>query len=110
MHHMPDFRAHRPLWIVGCFAALCTVNASWAQSPPAAEDTSGPLQEITVAATRHEESLSRVPISLTALTQEAMDVRGIKDFQDIVRFTPGVNIDNSGTNAIGIRGISSSGG
>ena len=39
-----------------------------------------------------------------------MDERGIKDFQDIVRFTPGVNIDNSGTNAISIRGISSSAG
>ena len=39
-----------------------------------------------------------------------MDQRGIKDFQDIARFTPGVNIDNSGTNAISIRGISSSGG
>ena len=39
-----------------------------------------------------------------------MDIRGIKDFQDIARFTPGVSIDNSGTNAISIRGISSSGG
>src|SRR6202043_4020874 len=73
-------------------------------------DTQGPLQEITVTATRHEESLSKVPISVTALTQEAMDVRGIKDIQDVARFTPGVRIDNSGTNNIAIRGISSSGG
>ena len=63
-----------------------------------------------MTATRREESLSKVPISVTALTQETMDEKGIKDFQDIVRFTPGVNIDNSGTNAISIRGISSSGG
>ncbi len=63
-----------------------------------------------MTATRHEESLSKVPISVTALTQEAMDMRGIKDFQDVARFTPGVNIDNSGTNNISIRGISSSGG
>ncbi len=76
----------------------------------AAEEAAGPLQEITVTATRHEESLSKVPISVTALTQEAMDIRGIKDFQDIVHFTPGVNIDNSGTNNIAIRGIASSGG
>jgi outer membrane receptor protein involved in Fe transport len=51
-----------------------------------------------------------VPISVTALTQETMDNLGIKDFQDVARFTPGVTIDNSGTNAISIRGISSSGG
>jgi iron complex outermembrane receptor protein len=75
----------------------------------AAEET-GPLQEITVTATRHEESLSKVPISVTALTQDAMDLRGVKDFQDVAKFTPGVIIDNSGTNNISIRGISSSGG
>jgi iron complex outermembrane recepter protein len=68
------------------------------------------LQEVVVTATRHEESLSKVPISVTALTQEDMDQRGIKDFQDVARFTPGVSIDTSGTNAISIRGISSSGG
>ena len=51
-----------------------------------------------------------MPISVTALTQEAMDVRGIKDFLDVARFTPGINIDNSGTNNIAIRGIASTGG
>ncbi len=70
----------------------------------------GPLQEITVTATRHEESLSKVPISVTALTQEALDLRGIKDFNDVAKFTPGVTVDVSGTNNISIRGISSSGG
>ena len=39
-----------------------------------------------------------------------MDQKGMKDFTDIVRFTPGVSIDQTGTNAISIRGISSSGG
>src|SRR4029077_2168992 len=68
------------------------------------------LQEVVVTATRREEELSKVPISVTALTQEAIDRRGIKDINDIVRFTPGVTIDNSGTNAISIRGISSSAG
>ena len=75
-----------------------------------AAEVSGPLQEIVVTATRHEESLSKVPISVTALTQEAMDVRGIKDILDMARFTPGINIDNSGTNNIAIRGIASTGG
>jgi iron complex outermembrane recepter protein len=68
------------------------------------------LQEVVVTATRREEELSKVPISVTALTQDAIDSRGIKDFRDMVRFTPGVTIDDSGTNAISIRGISSSGG
>src|SRR5579872_5173357 len=75
------------------------------------DDTSpGLLQEIVVTATRREESLSKVPISVTALTQDAMDLRGIKDILDVARFTPGINIDNSGTNNIAIRGIASTGG
>src|SRR5579859_7373432 len=68
------------------------------------------LQEVTVTATRRAESLSKVPISVTALTQEALDDRGIKDFTEVARFTPGVNVDNSGTNNISIRGIASTGG
>ncbi len=97
-----------------CIAALASTPAQ-AQTAPADNTTAtetgrGGLQEVVVTATRREESLSKVPISVTALTQEDIDQRGIKDFQDIVRFTPGVSIDNSGTNAISIRGISSSGG
>jgi iron complex outermembrane recepter protein len=81
-----------------------------AEQAEATEAPGGSLQEVTVTATRHEESLSKVPISVTALTQEALDDRGIKDFTEIARFTPGVNFDNSGTNNISIRGISSTGG
>ena len=70
----------------------------------------GDLEEIVVTATRRSEALSKVPISVTALSQDSMDARGIKDFQDIARYTPGINFDSAGTNAISIRGISSSGG
>ena len=84
-------------------------GTAWTQTPPPSEPSSA-LQEIIVTSTRHEESLSKVPLSVTALTQESIDVRGIKDFQDIARFTPGVKIDNTGTNNISIRGIASTGG
>src|SRR5277367_4064141 len=107
--HWDPIEPRRVGAIYAVLAVLCTAGASAADTT-AAEDNSGPLQEITVTATRHEESLSKVPISVTALTQDAMDLRGIKDFQDIVRFTPGVSIDNAGTNNIAIRGIASSGG
>src|SRR6202167_3019814 len=95
----------------GAVALSTGALAADANAPDSAPEMgSGGLQEVVVTATRHEEALSKVPISVTALTQDAMDSRGIKDFQDIARFTPGVSIDNSGTNAISIRGISSSAG
>src|SRR5579863_5659791 len=81
-----------------------------ADQPQSGEAAAPALQEVVVTATRREESLSKVPISVTALTQESLDDRGIKDFSEVARFTPGVNFDNSGTNNISIRGISGTGG
>lgn len=110
--------------VAACFLSFPhTVRADDAASAPPAVGSADPattaaeaaprgevLQEIVVTAQRREEALSKVPISVTALTQADMDQKGIKDFLDVARFTPGVSIDNSATKAITIRGISSSGG
>ncbi len=100
----------RPALSAAVAAALVGVpSIVWSDTAPAPE-ASGGLQEIVVTATRHEENLSRVPLSVTAMTQETLDIRGIKDIQDVARFTPGVYVDNSGTANVSIRGIASSGG
>ena len=106
----------RPLGAAALLALLTSApHPGLAQQAAQAQSTeeaapSGPLQEVTVTATRREQSLSKVPISVTALTQESLDERGVKDFTEVARFTPGVNFDNSGTNNISIRGISGTGG
>jgi iron complex outermembrane recepter protein len=103
----------------GATRAACQVSfalfafgplGAWADQPQSGEEAAPALQEVVVTATRREESLSKVPLSITALTQESLDERGIKDFSEVARFTPGVNFDNSGTNNISIRGISGTGG
>src|SRR5580765_1231277 len=86
------------------------VTQAQEQAPAAETGAVAGLQEVVVTATRREQSLSKVPISVSALTQDALDERGIKDFSEVARFTPGVNFDNSGTNNISIRGISGTGG
>jgi outer membrane receptor protein involved in Fe transport len=70
------------------------------------------LQEITVTATRREESLSKVPISIAAIGQKDMDSRGLKQIDGLARFTPGLVLDRAvnGGNNISIRGISSGAG
>lgn len=97
-----------------CRAALyALVVLAFTTLPPIAAADQGPqLQEVVVTATRRAENESKVPISMTALTQAAMDDRGIKDITDVVRFTPGVTVDGGvgSTNSITIRGIGSSGG
>ncbi|HEX3848659.1 MAG TPA: TonB-dependent receptor [Steroidobacteraceae bacterium] len=100
----------RTLIAAGTIGLSGTAVAADAETNAAPAASPGGLEEIVVTATRHEESIGRVPISVTAFSQDMIDQKGIKDFQDVVRFTPGVSIDTSGTNAISIRGISSSGG
>ena len=94
--------------------AVCGSGATVAYAadavPPSESAASGGLAEVTVTAQRREETLSKVPISVTAMTQADIDNKGIKDISDVARFTPGINVDNSGTNNIAIRGIASSGG
>jgi iron complex outermembrane receptor protein len=78
----------------------------------AAEGDEPVLQEIVVTATRREESLSKVPVSVSAISQEQMDAQGLKVIDDIVRYTPGLQFTRIGTgaNSISIRGISSGAG
>jgi outer membrane receptor protein involved in Fe transport len=90
--------------------AAAATEANTPDTGAAPAPATGALEEIVVTATRREENISKVPISITALSQDSLDQKGIRDMTEMVRFMPGVNIDTSGTNAISIRGISSSGG
>jgi iron complex outermembrane recepter protein len=95
-------------------------SAQAAEAPPPAQsapaepaqqpESASKLPEIVITATRHRELLSKVPISVSAYTQDRLDEIGAKDITDVVRFTPGVTIDAQGTNSISIRGISSNAG
>ena len=71
--------------------------------------STGGIEEVTVTAQRRSEALSRVPISVSAFTAERMETLNVKNFSDIVRFTPGVTFDSSSDN-ISIRGVNSSAG
>ena len=70
---------------------------------------SGGIEEVVVTATRREESLNKVPISVSAFTEEKMDELDVKSFGDLAKFTPGVTFDQDSKN-ISIRGIDSSAG
>ncbi|OJW57625.1 MAG: hypothetical protein BGO57_00375 [Sphingomonadales bacterium 63-6] len=68
--------------------------------------------EIVITATRKSEALSKVPISVSALTPSDVVKQGLRNVDDIARLTPGVSIRKSGTavSNVSIRGISSAAG
>ena len=84
-----------------------TTNAS-AQTP-AAQQSFGVLQEITVTARRQEESLQDTPVSVTAVSGELLDKLNIQDMTNVSEFVPNLTIAHqpSSTTAtsISLRGI-----
>ena len=83
---------------------------------PAGNPSSSGLEEIVVTARKVAEPLRKVPVSVTALTQAALDVQHIETPSDLAKVAPGLVFQtNSGSgqqrnNQILIRGIESGNG
>lgn len=67
-------------------AVAAALQAAAAQTTLSAE--AGQLEEITVTATRRVESVQSVPISITAISGEALSDAGVKDTRDLVGLAP----------------------
>ena len=76
-------------------------------------DQSATSGDIIVTATRQSSAVSKVPISITALNQDSLDVQGVKRIDDIATIAPGINFvrpqsSNAGNRVqISIRGVES---
>ncbi|HWY94888.1 MAG TPA: TonB-dependent receptor, partial [Steroidobacteraceae bacterium] len=78
------------------------------------------LEEIVVTATRREERLQDVPVSVLAFSQEKLDAQGLKNIDDLSRLSPGLNFQRNGMSSAGnyndegsdinIRGVDSTAG
>jgi iron complex outermembrane receptor protein len=95
---------------VGSALALAVPAVTMAQgSAQESSALSGTLQEIIVTATRREETILEVPMSIAAYSQESLDQKGVRTIEDLTRITPGVSIMQgfSGVRYISIRGVES---
>ena len=91
--------------------ALAGTSAAAQQADEAGDDA--PMDNaIIVSATRQDESLARVPISISAYTPETIEKQSLRAIEDVVRLTPGVSLRQSGLglNNVSIRGVSSGAG
>lgn len=73
------------------------------QAGDVAEDNRGTTGEIIVTAQRRNESLQKVPVSLTAVTSEALESRRINDLTQIARAAPSLQVGSDNTFAV--RGV-----
>ncbi len=91
-------------------AVLLALTAGAASGAAQAQEQGArSIEEITVTATKREESLQDVPIAVTALTGDSIEELGITNFADYVLQLPGVTAGGSGPgqNTIYIRGVAS---
>jgi outer membrane receptor protein involved in Fe transport len=74
------------------------ISAILVGAPPAiAQDQAeSPLGELTVTATKREESLQNVPLSIQAIGEERLEELHITDFEDYVKFLPSVQFTSFG--------------
>jgi iron complex outermembrane recepter protein len=66
------------------------------------------LQEVVVTATRRNDVANKVPITISAVTQETLDQEGIKTAADLTRIVPSLNAvanPGGGQETFSIRGI-----
>jgi iron complex outermembrane receptor protein len=109
------FRA--ALWATAAVAPFMMAGTSFAAEAPASADASQStaIQEVIVTSQKRAENILKVPLSVTAVNEQALDQQGIKTVNDLVRIVPGVSLISSGGQSTGdvkisIRGISSSAG
>lgn len=102
------------LKLLAC-TSLLLINAAYAQQSegePSAADavTASPLPTITVSARggKTQEDPKDLPFGITLVSGEEIEERGLTSIEDVLRATPGVNVNSSGganVSSLYIRGI-----
>jgi outer membrane receptor protein involved in Fe transport len=70
--------------LVGAAVAAALSGTAFAQAQ---------LEEITVTARKTKENLQDVPLTITAFSAETIERSNIRNVQDVVKYTPGLNYD-----------------
>jgi len=91
----------------GMVAVLCCSSPALAQAP-AGVSAQPVLEEIIVTASRREQYVQDVPLSIQVMTGEELERLGRDSFEDYILTVPGASFRDQGNGAkrIGLRGIS----
>lgn len=97
---------HTPLFLaLACALAVLPLSGAHAAPEPAATS----LEQITVTATLTERAIEAVPATVEVLDRERLDRELVNDFEDLVRYEPGVSVGSSngrfGIQDVRIRGL-----
>ena len=93
---------------------LCAMSATAATANPISDDSlpQVELDEIVVTAQKRAESITDVPLTVTALSGESLARIGVDEFDEVAAYIPGLIVQEQSPNNPGfvIRGITSDSG
>ena len=75
--------------LTAMLATATSLSLVFALSPAHAQEDGFRLEEIVVTARKRDETLLKVPITVTVITAEDIAIKGIDNLSDIVDFAPG---------------------
>jgi iron complex outermembrane recepter protein len=88
--------------------AQVTPAAPAAPAPAAASADTGQIADIVVTATRRQERLQDVPVSVTALSAQTIERQNVRDVSDLPKLVPGLTVSygsQPGNFVINMRGV-----
>ena len=103
---------HSKAGFLSAAAMLGFAASGEAQQPPQTAAAADQLHEIVVTAEKRESTVQTTPISITAVTGEDIQARGLTDFSALAQSVPGISMKSSGPGQteFEMRGMTSSGG
>ena len=87
--------------------SLGVLGAVAAMIPQTAEAQDRQIEEVVVSATKKDESASKIPVTVTALTEETLKEMNVSNFDEYVEYLPNVTSGGRGPgqSTIYIRGL-----
>ena len=87
--------------------SLGLLGAVAAMIPQTAEGQDRQIEEVTVSATKKDETASKIPVTVTALTEETLKEMNVVNFDEYVEYLPNVTSGGRGPgqSTIYIRGL-----
>ncbi len=84
---------------MGILPIVAVASLPWAAAhaqAPTGETSAANDADILVTARKREESLTDIPVAVTAFTAQAIAATGVRDLQELSKFSPGLSVANQG--------------
>ena len=96
-------RPIRKIGLAGLLFATCLTAPSLAtaqQVAPSSSDLNqaSAVDDVVVTARRRQERLQEVPLAVTALSEEVLEEKGVRDANDLGQVAPGLSVQNTTAN------------